>query len=659
MGSVTLFEAFPEFFQSPSVLPPKEEASMPIWEDEKTVFTQPTKRERDNIPFDSWGKIETNQSKKKVKIENNLDFLPALVAPSAPLIPVEAVNQVNQARWKMPPPRSSPPPPPPRSSPPLKTSQLANEESNLDAIGSEVEKRLYMAKVASRCSWDGLNCLRDEQCSFVVSVLQLRPPSLGRRVKRVEVIQKIEPVKTGNHTVPPPPTSPFCLPTENAVTPNSSSSPVFLQPQPDPVAFPKVNLKLEANSEESLMFTSPAARTLHLPEETAVSIPRLSLSPVSNSVCESVIEMGMDDESQWPLEAKVLHLPEESTNTDSLLATIFGISSKPTVASPFFTACQPKTSSLVRSTTPSPPSQRAPTPQSSSPPSMSSTNPDLSFASQVQGLKASQGISEASNVVNLNPSTSNLGALKTSSETHSNPGNRPGGFQAPPPSGRCGQCPGCVAAGTAGPKSTPTRRLASADCGTCRSCMDKKSNGGKGILKKACVAKQCHRQFAKPTPSLSGNTLPRTSTNIPSTVLGNVPSNMPTFPGHNASSHDLLPLLPLMGTPLTLPLAVKSSPDREMSVPPIQQHLAVSLPFPCSTCDFTFSSNNDLAKHMRNKHIDYKCNKCMGSFKGYYRMANHMKREHKGEPTLACPCGRTFSVQKGLAKHQTTCALGA
>ena len=62
---------------------------------------------------------------------------------------------------------------------------------------------------------------------------------------------------------------------------------------------------------------------------------------------------------------------------------------------------------------------------------------------------------------------------------------------------------------------------------------------------------------------------------------------------------------------------------------------------------------------MRNKHIDYKCSKCMGSFQGYYRMANHMKREHRGEPTLACPCGRTFSVQKGLAKHQTTCALGA
>ena len=85
----------------------------------------------------------------------------------------------------------------------------------------------------------------------------------------MEVIQKIEPglpqpVKTGNHTVSPKTedsqTLPFCLPTVDAVTPNSSSSPICLQPQPEPVAFPKMNLKLEADSEESLMFTLPAAR---------------------------------------------------------------------------------------------------------------------------------------------------------------------------------------------------------------------------------------------------------------------------------------------------------------------------------------------------------------------------------------------------------------
>ena len=73
MGSVTLFEAFPEFFQSPSVLPPREEASMPVWEDEKRsrAFTQPTKRERE-IPFDnSWGTIDNDQDKKRVKIEAN------------------------------------------------------------------------------------------------------------------------------------------------------------------------------------------------------------------------------------------------------------------------------------------------------------------------------------------------------------------------------------------------------------------------------------------------------------------------------------------------------------------------------------------------------------------------------------------------------------
>ena len=665
MGSVTLFEAFPEFFQSPSsVLPPIEEDAIPVWEDEKKIrsFSQPTKREREASFDSSWGKIDNSQDQKKVKIEDNVEKLPG--AAAAPLI-----EAVNLARWKM---------PPPRCSPPLKTtSQKRAAEDSL--IGLEVQKRLYMAKVASRCSWDGFSCTRDDQCSFVVSLLQLRPPSLARRMKRVEVIQKIE--ARPQETFLPlsrtkdSPTAPFC-PTEKAVTPNSVSSPPISD-----LVLTKMNLKQEAGSEESSMYTSPAARTLHLPEETAgesVHIPRLSLSPVSSSVCESVIEMGMEeDESMWNQGAKVLHLPEESTNTDSLLATIFGISSnKPTVASPFFTACQPKTSSLVRSTTPSPPSQkRATTPQSSSPPTTSSTILELSFASQVQGLKASQGVSEASNVVNLDPGSSNLGAsntktsLSTSSEALSNPGTRPGGIQAP--SGRCGHCPGCVAAGTAGPKSTPTRRLASADCGTCRSCMDKKSNGGKGILKKACVAKQCHRLFAKPTiPFLSASNGTRTSTVIPSNVLANVPSNIPssTFPGHNPSSgsaiitnHDLLPLLPLMGTPLTLPLALKSSPEREILVPSssIQQHLAVSLPFPCSTCDFTFSSNNDLAKHMRNKHIDYKCNKCVGSFKGYYRMANHMKREHKGEPTLACPCGRTFSVQKGLTKHQTTCALGA
>ena len=640
MGSVTLFEAFPEFFQSPSVLPPKDEPSVPVWGDDNKigVLTQPIKRERE-APFDGWGKID-NQDTKKLKIDNNPDQLPP------PLKPLESVNL---ARWKMPPPRSSPPRKPPQPQP---------EED--EVIGVEVQKRLYMAKVASRCSWDGSSCLRDDQCSFVISVLQLTPP---RRMKRVEVIQKIE-VKSREAILLQPqlkesPSSLFSQPVTPTLVPTSQSD----------QNLPKGNLKLE--SEESSMFSSPASRILHLPEENpseSVNIPRLSLSPLTNSVAESVqMEMVEEEgENQWP-PARVLHLPEESTNTDSLLETLFGISSsKPTVASPFFTACQPKTSSLVRSTTPSsspPPSQRAVTPQSSSPSPTSSTAPELSFASQVQGLKASQGISEAGHKVNLN-SNQGAGDLNTSQSTNSEalninpgPGTRPSGSQAP--SGRCGHCPGCVAAGTNGPKSTPTRRLASADCGTCRSCMDKKSNGGKGILKKACVAKQCHRLFAKQTASTNSNTLPNSgrTSNIPSNVLAPVPQNIPsTFSGQDAlkSSQDLLSLMPLMASPLTLPLK-SSSPERENSI----QHLAVSLPFPCSTCDFTFSSSNDLAKHMRNKHIDYKCSKCMGSFQGYYRMANHMKREHRGEPTLACPCGRTFSVQKGLAKHQTTCALGA
>ena len=174
--------------------------------------------------------------------------------------------------------------------------------------------------------------------------------------------------------------------------------------------------------------------------------------------------------------------------------------------------------------------------------------------------------------------------------------------------------------------------------------MDKKSNGGKGILKKACVGKQCHRLFAKPAPPPVQNG-PRTATLAPAKDLVN---NSVT------SKEDLLPLLPLLESPTTS----NNFHERETSAPPMQKHLSVPLPYPCSTCDFTFSSNNELAKHVRNKHVDYKCSKCVGSFKGYYRMANHMKREHKGEPTLACPCGRTFSVPKGLAKHQSTCALG-
>ena len=39
------------------------------------------------------------------------------------------------------------------------------------------------------------------------------------------------------------------------------------------------------------MFSSPASRILHLPEENpseSVNIPRLSLSPLTNSVAESV-----------------------------------------------------------------------------------------------------------------------------------------------------------------------------------------------------------------------------------------------------------------------------------------------------------------------------------------------------------------------------------
>ena len=97
---MTLFEASPEFFQSPSVLPPKDEPSVPVWGDDNKigVFTQPIKRERE-APFDGWEKID-NQDTKKLKIDNNSDQLPP------PLKPLESVNL---ARWKMPPPRSSPP----------------------------------------------------------------------------------------------------------------------------------------------------------------------------------------------------------------------------------------------------------------------------------------------------------------------------------------------------------------------------------------------------------------------------------------------------------------------------------------------------------------------------------------------------------------------
>ena len=163
--------------------------------------------------------------------------------------------------------------------------------------------------------------------------------------------------------------------------------------------------------------------------------------------------------------AKVLHLPEDSANTDSLLATIstnstedsllatiFGISSKPTVASPFFASSQPKASSSGRSTTPSsmsttsPSNERAATSQSISPSTStliltSSTPAELSFASQVRGLKASQGVPGAGNSNLANDSLSS----KRSSSSEGNQVSstaRPPSLGGPSSSGRCGNCPG-------------------------------------------------------------------------------------------------------------------------------------------------------------------------------------------------------------------------
>ena len=163
--------------------------------------------------------------------------------------------------------------------------------------------------------------------------------------------------------------------------------------------------------------------------------------------------------------AKVLHLPEDSANTDSLLATIsnnstedsllatiFGISSKPTVASPFFASSQPKASSSGRSTTPSsmsttsPSNERAATSQSISPSTTtliltSSTPAELSFASQVRGLKASQGVPGAGNSNLATDSLSRTRSLSSEGNQVSSTA-RPPSLGGPSSSGRCGNCPG-------------------------------------------------------------------------------------------------------------------------------------------------------------------------------------------------------------------------
>jgi len=75
----------------------------------------------------------------------------------------------------------------------------------------------------------------------------------------------------------------------------------------------------------------------------------------------------------------------------------------------------------------------------------------------------------------------------------------------------------------------------------------------------------------------------------------------------------------------------------------------------CQQCDTIFSDNKSLVKHTRNQHQVYQCSKCGESTVGYYRMASHAKKNHSKEPSLYCPCGRTFSEKRGLAKHQNSC----
>ena len=508
MGSVTLFEAFPEFFQAPTSVSLQEEDSEQVLEDEKQVenekkiedVTKPTKRKPD-VPLQSLNSKPENVKLKKAKIENSLPKL----AP--PLVPLEVVKQPKLIM------------PPPLLKPPLKTPH--------QIIELEVQKRLHMAKVASRCSWDGIKCLKDDQCSFVASVLQLRPRS---KMKRVEVIQKMEvrprfpllPADPGfNQPLPLKPKqgqSMFAILPDEVVSPKSSSSlqnirnpqavqdfptltlkleagTLQLQPsqdQPGKVQpnqnqdgqaqlgqdLPKLSFKLEGASEEDRsLFTSPAARILHLPEEVVVK--STEETSMSNTNGEGVVEMkqvaGECDQAkvfhlpdlvgEEDNKAKVLHLPEDSANTDSLLATIstnstedsllatiFGISSKPTVASPFFASSQPKASSSGRSTTPSsisttsPSNERAVTSQSISPSTSaliltSSTPAELSFASQVRGLKASQGVPGAGN---SNLATDSFSSKRSSSSEGNQVSSttRPPGIGGPSSSGRCGNCPG-------------------------------------------------------------------------------------------------------------------------------------------------------------------------------------------------------------------------
>ena len=506
MGSVTLFEAFPEFFQAPTSVSLREEDSNLVLEDEKKVekniedVTKPTKRKPD-VPLQGLNGKPENVKVKKAKIETPLPkFAP-------PLVPLEVVKK----------PKLIMPPPPLK--PPQKTPH--------QIIELEVQKRLHMAKVASRCSWDGIKCLKDDQCSFVASVLQLRPRS---KMKRVEVIQKMEvrprfpllPADPG--FIQPLPLKPkegqnmFAFLPDEVVSPRSTSSlqnipdsqavqdfptltlkleagTLQLQPsqdQPGKVQpsqnqdglaqlgqdLPKLSFKLEGASEEDhSVFTSPAARILHLPEEVVVK--STEETSMSNTNSEGVVEMkqvaGESDQAkvfhlpdlvgEEDNKAKVLHLPEDSANTDSLLATIsnnstedsllatiFGISSKPTVASPFFASSQPKASSSGRSTTPSsmsttsPSNERAATSQSISPSTStliltSSTPAELSFASQVRGLKASQGVPGAGNSNLATDSLSRTRSLSSEGNQVSSTA-RPPSLGGPSSSGRCGNCPG-------------------------------------------------------------------------------------------------------------------------------------------------------------------------------------------------------------------------
>lgn len=99
--------------------------------------------------------------------------------------------------------------------------------------------------------------------------------------------------------------------------------------------------------------------------------------------------------------------------------------------------------------------------------------------------------------------------------------------------------------------------------------------------------------------------------------------------------------------------------QRVSSYRPPANTVLIKVPGPglslCTQCDSQFADNKSLVKHTRNQHQVYQCSKCGESTVGYYRMASHAKKNHSKEPSLFCPCGRTFSEKRGLAKHQNSC----